>query len=170
MRVHRLLFATALTLTLSITPASTAIIDMGDIDTPGDATAVFVDGGFAYVADNQGGLRVIDVSNPEEPAEAGTHFETPGPCLSAAKEGDLLYIGWGQQGIRVFDVSDIDNPEEIGRFEAQCIVNDIVIAGDYAYVADMISGLRIIDVSDPENMRQVGLQDRIVWRIIKWSI
>ncbi len=122
MKQYLFLLTTALILTLSAA-TSAAIIEMGDLDTPGDATNVFVEGGYAYVADNQGGLRVIDISNPEEPAEAGTHFETPGPCLSAAKEGDLLYIGWGQQGIRVFNVADMENPEEIGNSASFTSVN-----------------------------------------------
>ncbi len=155
MKLHYALLATALILLLSAAGTTAAIIEVGEFDTPGDATSVFVEGDYACVADNQGGLRVIDVRNPEEPQQAA-HFAAPGPCLSAAMAGDRLYIGWGAQGVRVFDVSDLENPEEISRFEAQCVASDIEIAGDYAYIADIISGLRILDVSDPENIRQAG--------------
>ncbi len=102
MKLHSALLATALILLLSAAGTTAAIIEVGEFDTPGDATSVFVEGDYACVADNQGGLRVIDVRNPEEPQQAA-HFAAPGPCLSAAKAGNRLYIGWGAQGVRVFD-------------------------------------------------------------------
>ena len=46
-------------------------------DTPGDAIGVAVSRGYAYVADDRAGLRVIDMSDAAAPVEVGC-FDTPG--------------------------------------------------------------------------------------------
>jgi hypothetical protein len=49
----------------------------GSYDTPGKAFGVYVLGDFAYVADGNSGLQIIDVSNPQSPTLRGT-YDTPG--------------------------------------------------------------------------------------------
>jgi len=44
-------------------------VEVAHVDTPGLAYGVAVSGGFAYVADYNQGLRVIDVSTPSAPVE-----------------------------------------------------------------------------------------------------
>ncbi|RLC64716.1 MAG: hypothetical protein DRI01_02885, partial [Chloroflexi bacterium] len=51
------------------------IVEVGFCDIPGSAADVFVSGDYAYVAAGNAGLRVIDVSNPEEPDEVGFYEE-----------------------------------------------------------------------------------------------
>jgi len=50
---------------------------VGYYDTPGSAQGVAVSGAYAYVADYDGGLRIISVSDPAHPAEVG-YYDTPG--------------------------------------------------------------------------------------------
>lgn len=57
---------------------------LGDVDQVGriynfwgQALDVFVEGEYAYVADGNHGLRVIDVSDPAHPSEVGS-YDTPG--------------------------------------------------------------------------------------------
>ena len=50
---------------------------IGSVDTPGDAYGVTVVGTTAYVADDESGLQVIDVSNPANPQIIGS-VDTPG--------------------------------------------------------------------------------------------
>ncbi|MDP8240794.1 MAG: choice-of-anchor D domain-containing protein [Candidatus Hatepunaea meridiana] len=46
-------------------------------DTPGLARGVFVDGSYAYIADDEAGLRIIGIFNPDAPTDVGG-FDTPG--------------------------------------------------------------------------------------------
>ena len=84
---------------------SAEIIELGAIDTPGDANDVVVVGEIAYVADGQAGLRIIDISNPEEPTEVG-FFDTPGTALHVAISGDYAYVADGPGGLCIVDISE----------------------------------------------------------------
>jgi hypothetical protein len=132
------------------------IIELGVIDTPGDANDVTVIGDLAYIADSQAGLRIIDVSNPEELSEIG-FYDTPGTALASTISSDYAYIADGNGGLCIVDISDLENPQAIGAFQGQLIINDVVVNGDYVYLADLFGGLRVINVSDPENPEQVGI-------------
>jgi hypothetical protein len=155
--MNRLLFIIPAFIVLLIAGYLNAeIIEVGAIDTPGDANDLVVVGDYAFVADNQAGLRIINITNPEEPVEVG-FFDSPGTALHVAISGDDAYIADGPGGLCIVDISDPENPDAIGAFQGQLIINDVVVSGDYAYLADLIGGLRIIDISDPENPRQVEI-------------
>ncbi len=131
------------------------IIEIGFFNTPGDANDIIIVGEFAFVADNQSGLRIIDISNPEEPEEIG-FLDTPGSALSVAVRGDIALIGDGPRGLKVIDINNPEQPEEIGSFVDECIVNGVAISGDIVYLSDAISGFRVIDLRDPENPVQIA--------------
>jgi len=63
-------------------------------------------GGLAYVADNNSGLRVIDVSNPAVPVALGA-FNTTGNANSVDVVGGLAYVAASSRGLRVIDVSNL---------------------------------------------------------------
>ena len=46
---------------------------------------------YAYVADGEGGLRVLDVRDPAAPTEVG-HFATTGRATGVAVRGSLAYV------------------------------------------------------------------------------
>ncbi len=139
--------------------ASAVIIEVGAIDTPGEAVDVEVIGNYAYVADNQGGVRVIDISDPESPDEVGS-YDSPDASRALVISGGYAFVADGAGGLRVLDVSQPDDPNEIGAFEPQMsMFVDVVVSEPYAYVADMFNGIRIIGVSDPENPQLVALFD-----------
>ena len=135
------------------------IIEVGNIDTPGDATDVVVRGDYAYIADGPSGLGIVNISNPEEPENTGS-LDTDGSTLALAVEGDLAYLADGMRGLVIVDISNPEEPEAIGEFSVgMSIINDVAVSGDYAYLTDLMNGMRIIDVSDPENPEQVSLYD-----------
>jgi hypothetical protein len=77
-------------------------VELGALDTPGNAHDVEVVGDLAYVADGSSGLRVIDVSNPAFPMELGalatSHFAGDVEVV-----GDLAYVADGSSGLRIID-------------------------------------------------------------------
>ncbi|MBI4726783.1 hypothetical protein HY768_06115 [candidate division TA06 bacterium] len=50
---------------------SSNVRTVGYYDTPGYARGVAVSGSYAYVADGDSGLRIIDISDPSSPTEIG---------------------------------------------------------------------------------------------------
>ena len=69
-------------------------------------------GDFAYVADRDSGLRIIDVSNPAFPVEIGA-FDTPDEAYDVEVVGDLAYVADRYSGLRIIDFG----PE---YFSGQC--------------------------------------------------
>ena len=59
---------------------------------PGVVEGVAVAGNTAYVADGSSGLRIVDVSNPAAPSEAG-FYDTPGYAYGVAAAGNHAYVG-----------------------------------------------------------------------------
>jgi len=121
---------------------------------PDVVRGVYVAGGYAYVADHNAGLRVVDVSNPANPMEVG-FYHTPGNVEAVAVAGDYAYVAAG--GLRVVDVSDPTTPVEVGFYEHG---GSVAVAGIYAYIASGNS-LRVVDVSDPFNPEEVGFYDTL---------
>jgi hypothetical protein len=63
----------------------------GSCFTPGYAQSVAVAGSYAYVAAGTSGLRVINISNPTFPMQAG-YYVTPGNARGVAVSGCVAYL------------------------------------------------------------------------------
>ncbi|HUT82673.1 MAG TPA: hypothetical protein VMZ29_15870 [Candidatus Bathyarchaeia archaeon] len=80
-------------------------MEVGYVNTPGNATDVIVDGGFAYLADGFGGVHVIDVRDPSNPTILSS-IDTPGYARKLVKQGRTLFVADGDGGVQIFDVYD----------------------------------------------------------------
>lgn len=127
--------------TATPTPIATNIELVGQ--SGGDASDVFVQGVYAYVAGGaRSGLRVIDVSNPAAPIEVGSHA-TPGPLDSVYVSGSYAYMG-GSLGLRVMDVGNPAAPVEVGSYATPESAENVYVSGQYAYLAAGVEGLSIL--------------------------
>ena len=78
---------------------------IGTFPTEGNANDVYVRGDYAYVADNQAGLRIVNISNPALPIIEGTCF-IPGVNANGVYiSGDYAYVTNGG-----FSIINITNP------------------------------------------------------------
>jgi len=147
-------------------PASPTLV--GEKDTSGFASGVFVSGDYAYVSDYWDGLAIIDVTDPENPQDPiyvpGYIDETSAPAQ------DVFVIEWpmgkwyayvanGWDGLVIVDVSEPESPVFVASIETGGgdALGVFVREGPegpeptlYAYVADL-AGLAIVNVTDPEN-------------------
>ena len=116
-----------------------ALVNVGTIDTPGDAKGVEVAGGLAYLADGLSGLRVIDVSVPGAPVELGA-IDTPDRAFDVEVVNGLAYVADDASGLRVIDVSDPTAPVELGAIDTPGpFARDVEVVGNLAYLADVRS-------------------------------
>lgn len=112
------------------------------------ANAVALSGRYAYVADGEAGLHVIDVANPAEPVRVGGH-DTSGTASGVAVSGRYAYVADGETGLEVIDVSNPVNPVRLGGYVTREAALHLAVSGRYAYVAIGDAGLEIVDVGDP---------------------
>ncbi len=133
-------------------------VEVAFVDTPGGANGVAIAGSYAYLADSESGLRVIDVRTPWAPVEVG-FLDTPGSALAVAVAGGFAYVADNDAGLRVIDVRTPSVPVEVGFVDTPGQAAGVAVAGAYAYVADREAGLRVIDVSTPSAPVERGSAD-----------
>jgi hypothetical protein len=164
---------------------SAANVDLvGALDTPGAAQGVALgtagSAAYAYVADGQAGLQVVDLTDRARPRQVGT-LPAPNSCpatgahpdcgpafvVDVAVAGSHLYrtdakrqyctnqgcIANPESGLRVFDVSSPASPREVGFLHTPGEAQRVALAGRYAYLADGSGGLRVIDADQPTGDR-----------------
>jgi hypothetical protein len=133
------------------------IPEVGHVDIGHDhVLGLTVVGNYAYIANHTGGLKIIDVSDPENPEEVGV-YDTPGTARDLVVFGNYAYVADEHGGLRIIDISDSENPDEVGAYDTDGNVDGVFISGSYAYITDAYgSGLLVIDISDLENLEEVG--------------
>jgi len=134
----------------SLTSSPPSLVAAGNAATPGRAWAVATEGTYAYVADNDPGVQIFDISDPANPALVGT-VDTPTDAWGVTVVDTQAYIVDRYAGLYVVDISNPANPTTLGTYDTPGIAEYVTVAGTYAYVADSYGGLHIIDVSDPTN-------------------
>ena len=125
-----------------------------------------VRGDYAYLADGadfgDGGLRVVDVSNPAAPALLGQDTGCAYAMgIDASADGNTVYIACASNAtfeneLRIVDVTDKANPLVIGSHvlpgSAQLpdynVAHSVVVSGTVAYVGHEF-GVDEIDITDP---------------------
>lgn len=154
--------------------AGAAIVDIADPTRPdllavgaapdgSSADAVAIHGGFAFVgcsaAYGQGGLQVLDISNPESPATV-SFLPTGGEVRAVIVSGSLAYVGDSSTGLHVVDVADPAVPRRVGAYGGTHLgrpsVWSLEIAGDILFLGEMQDGFEVLDVSDPAQPRRLG--------------
>ena len=130
----------------------------------GTMNEVAVAGDYAYIAAADYGLIIVNVSDPQHPAEAS--FFWTHAAEGVAVSGNYAYVADGTNGLRIIDVSNPSSPSEAGSYAPSGFwATRVAVEGSYAYVAGGYNvgdeatawdGLGIIDVSDPANPDHVG--------------
>ncbi len=119
------------------------------------ANGATVAGGYAYVADDDNGLLVMDVADPTNPMTVGG-VATPGWALGVTVADGYAYVADGPPGLQVVDVSTPTNPVMVASLDTPGQVYGVTVLNGYAYVADGDQGLQIVNVSDPDSPQIVG--------------
>ncbi|MGD2084953.1 MAG: hypothetical protein PVH61_02095 [Candidatus Aminicenantes bacterium] len=121
------------------------------------ASAVHVRGQYAYLASQQGGLSIIDISKPSDPTEVG--YCSSGIYSDVKVRGDYAYLASKRGGLHVIDVSDPASPTLVGKGN-NFLGAGVFLSENYAYVASDINGLQVFDVSKPDSPKRMGYYDQ----------
>ncbi|MDD1422766.1 cadherin domain-containing protein, partial [Dolichospermum sp. ST_sed1] len=128
----------------------------GNYDTSGVALGVQVVGNYAYVADDESGLQIIDISNPTTPILKG-NYDTSDRAFGVQVVGNYAYVADGDSGLQIIDISNPTNPTLKGNYDTSGNAFGVQVVGNYAYVADAHGGLKIINVSEFTNQAPTNL-------------
>ncbi len=130
----------------------------GSYDTPDRALGVAVAGDYAYVANRNSGLLVIDIKDPDNPTLAGSYV-TGGSARGVTVSGNFAFLADKGVGLSILDISTPTSPTLTGSYNTPDWAERVVVAGRYAYVADRTSGLQVIDINDPTSPTLAGTYD-----------
>lgn len=120
---------------------------------------VVVDGDHLYVANDAGGLRVLEMVGSAEFTEvAAVSFDDRVDAV--ALQGGYAYVAARSEGLHVLDVTDPEAPEKVGHHQTEEPAAGITLEGDRAHVAATFGGHRILDISDPTAPSEIGFAVR----------
>ncbi len=138
------------------------MVEVGAFDTPGWENAVVVNGGYAYVADGDGGVRIIDVIDPANPVEVG-FFDTTGSAqtvvLDIKQSASHLYVVSSSGSAQIVDLANPVEPQVLGNLTTSDRIIAVEVVGNRAYAVGGSGGLTIFDVSNPAAPVQIGVFD-----------
>ena len=142
-------------------------VRIGYVVLPDIVQDIYVVGDYAYVANDESGLRLVNVSDPANPFEVGA-YNTPGNAWGVFVNDRLAYVADGESGLRVFDVSDPTAPAEVGFYDTTLqFARDVIEAGNHVYIVTSSGPVLMVDVSDPTVPVEVGRYEapEYVWDV-----
>ena len=113
-------------------------------------------GGRRYVVGASNVVRVVDVTDPDQPALVA---ELPTSAHTLFIDGTTAYLALGFAGpVRIYELADPRAPRLLGTIDGYD-VHDLYVADGRAYLSDSFAGLRVVDVRDPTAPVELGLDD-----------
>jgi len=116
---------------------------------------ILIEDNIAYLADDFGGVVIVDITNPQSPIKLG-EFNEGGRTYGLYYSNDLLFVANYELGLQILDVSDPTQPTKLGTFYDGGNASSIAVRGNRAYLADGLDGFEIIDISNPEAPTEIA--------------
>ncbi len=137
-------------------PTSPALLPKDPATTAGGiAHSVFLHGNLALTGERTGGMRIYDITNPDN-TRFMTRFLTSGSAKGVAAYGNTAYVADEYSGLQIINITNPRSPMLIKTFNMSNFFTEAVDAdGSYAYVAAQ-QGLFVINVKNPYSPRYEG--------------
>ncbi|WP_214043923.1 PGF-pre-PGF domain-containing protein [Methanomethylovorans sp.] len=129
-------------------------VEVGRVTTPAIVTNIVISGGHAYVADGQGGLVAVDITDPGASTISGTIGSIFGSGITVS--GNYAYMASGYRGLVTVDISDPTDLESLSTIGTSGYAYDVAVNGSFAYVADGDNGLVVFDLTNPGTPSIIG--------------
>ena len=116
--------------------------------TTGYAQDVVIDNTLAFVAQGEGGLMIIDISDPRNPAEISTVNEgMKGYANKVARKDSVLYIASGGFGVSVVNAADPENPQITATNLQLKPAKNFLVMGNFLFTGIAEYGVQISEIS-----------------------
>ncbi len=128
----------------------------GYINTNSTNSDLCIQNNYAYVACEEDGLKIYDISDPENMIEKGI-YDTVNIAYSIDISGQFVYLA-DDEKIQVIDISDPESPFNFSSHDIPYFLwpKGIRINGNYAYLKVHFNGLVVLDISNPATIYEVG--------------
>lgn len=118
--------------------------------TAGYTSDVLIDGDICYVTQGEGGLSILNISDPKNPTLIKNLSEgVRGYSTKMAKKDNILYIAASGFGVTVVDVADPTSPEVTGSNLNVKPAKNFHIMGDYLITAVSELGFKFSSIETP---------------------
>jgi hypothetical protein len=122
----------------------------------GPVNGVYVAGKYAYLAVDNIGLAIVDISDPATPRQVGEGGYASLYTRSVQVAGRYAYLATSRMGLDIYDIANAAIPRQVGAVSLQATTQDIYVSGPYAYLATDDKGLQVIDISNPTVAKSMG--------------
>ncbi|MGC8769724.1 MAG: LVIVD repeat-containing protein [Brevinematia bacterium] len=109
---------------------------------PEVASGIFVSGNYAYLANDNNGLKIVDISDPANASIVKT-VDTPGNAKGVYVSGKYAYVADGFS-LQVIDINEPTNACIIKSVDIPGSAYGVYINGRYVYVAAYSGGIIIL--------------------------
>lgn len=134
-------------LTITESSGNNKVISNGEAKTKDWANDIYVDAGYAYIANGANGLLIINISDNNNPV-IESRVDTPGYANSVFVSGEYAFVADGNNGLQVIEITDKKNFKIIKSYDTPGYAFDVFIYEGSAYVADGDKGLQIINIGE----------------------
>ncbi|NHJ48755.1 MAG: hypothetical protein FK733_13300 [Asgard group archaeon] len=118
------------------------------------ASSVDVQGNFAYLAADDDGLVIVNITNTANPQIVSIYRQEN--VNNVKVQGNFAYITGGYyNGLEIIDIFDPSNPRKVGQ-HTKTYYLDLWIDGSIAYLVSDINGLRVCNISNPSEPVEIG--------------
>ena len=120
------------------------------ISTNGDARKCVIDDNTLYVANGlDGGIAIIDISNPSDPILL-SNLALDGYAKDIYASNGMIYLANAESGLQIIDATDPTNPILKSTVLTGGFVSSITQRDNFAYVADWDKGFYIINIENSD--------------------
>jgi hypothetical protein len=106
---------------------------------------IFIDGNYAYIADGENGLEIMNISSTTPVNIA--NFQTGGTARKVYVYDGLAYVSTGFGGVVVVDVTTPGSPILANNYPTTAISLDATERDGYLFIADGENGLKIVNMA-----------------------
>eukprot|EP00659_Diplonema_papillatum_P004693 gene4693-7204_t len=130
--------------------------------TAGAVRGFVVAGSYAYIGDESGGLRILDVSNPSSMLLMGTlpFGVAHGHDVALTSDPDIIIVSMHSLGIWKVNMSDVTLPVVVGTYVTPQDAVMSYVVGNYALVACDAAGLLVVHWPSMKLVASTLLVDR----------
>ena len=127
------------------------------VATPGYAKNVDLAGDYAYVADGEMGVTVVDLSNIRTGGlKVIFTLDTPGDALDIEVAGGHVFVADDDHGMQVMEILEDQSLELISSLALGGDCRAIEVSEGVAFLAAEDAGLHVVDVRDPYHPTHLG--------------
>jgi hypothetical protein len=141
------------------------VFDVNDLNNPvliatlgfeNNALNMDLVGSYLYIANEQAGMRIINISNPHLPVVVSTRpLGTRKSVVDVSVSGNFAFLVVSDSTMHVIDITNPTVPRDTAFIRLPCEAWGIKVVGSYAYVADGDS-MQIINIFNPAAPYRVG--------------